>query len=297
MSPAVALAGIIKQIEIVKNNVGNAYIPAYGINGMGNMEVGEGYMVYATQDSVTLIYPSYDTVAKLKQHLSGAAAMLKLPAPKHYRIAMNTGNNATYIGKQVSMEGRLVPDSCEIGAFNGRGNLVGAGSVIRGRCAFAVWGNDPQSKGMNGCATGETISLKLWDGRQEYPLDFIAEKNMPSRYVVNGILTGSFVVPGGYFIKGYDLSRVYPNPFRDNVKIEFDIPEISGSSAQNIEINVFDFKGTLVRTIAKGTYAAGHYVVSWNVLTGREGGSASEIYFIQMKTRNFEKRVKIIRIK
>ncbi len=292
MDISAALGGISDQIVLVKNNAGYIYMPSLTINDIGNMEVGEGYLVYAIQ-SVTFTYPAVPA----KQRLSGAAIMLKLPPPKHYEISMNTGNNATYIGKRIVMEGRTAPDSCEIGAFNERGNLVGAGSVIRGRCAFAVWGNDPQTKVKNGCAINEAISLKLWDGKREYPLDFIADNNTPSRYVANGIFTGNFVVPEGFLIRKYDLTKVFPNPFRDNVKIEFDIPTINGVSVHDIEIKVFDFRGSLVQTIAKGNYKAGHYDLSWNGSIGRNGLPGSEIFVIQMKAQNFEKRVKIIRMR
>ena len=292
-----ALASIANQIFEVKNNAGEAYIPSLGINQIGNMEVGEGYMIYATQ-AVTFTYPSGNTgVGKGRLNSFDVTTTLKGPVLKHYRISMNTGNNATYIGKQVSMGGHPVPDSCEIGAFNVRGKLVGSGSVMCGKCVFTVWGNDQHTKRNDGCAINETITLKLWDGQQEYPLEFIVDNNSPSRYMINGILIGTFIVPEESSIKTYDLSKVFPNPFKDHINIAFDVPSMNGTSLQDIEINVFDFKGTLVHTLAKGKYAAGHYVLSWDFLNGRDGYQSSEIYVIQMKAQKFEKRVKVIRIR
>jgi hypothetical protein len=70
--------------------------------------------------------------------------MLQLPNPRHYAIHAITGNNATLLAKQVTIGGKTVADSSEIGAYDASGSLVGSGTVICGLAAFAVWGKDPQ---------------------------------------------------------------------------------------------------------------------------------------------------------
>ena len=62
------------------------------------------------------------------------------------------------------MEKSLVPDGSEVAAYDGQGNLVGSGVVMKGVTAFSVWGKDPQTKVKDGLTDGEAISLKLWDG-------------------------------------------------------------------------------------------------------------------------------------
>lgn len=52
-----ALTSINSRITIVKNNGGNIYVPSFGINTIGNMLPGQGYMVYLSQAS-TLNYPA-----------------------------------------------------------------------------------------------------------------------------------------------------------------------------------------------------------------------------------------------
>jgi hypothetical protein len=292
MDVAVAMAAVTDQVVLVKNNAGAIFMPSLEIDDIGNLHVGEGYLVYAIS-AISFTYPTNPT----QKRLATTAGLLKLPPPRHYRLSLNTGNNATYVGRTVTMEGHAVPDSCEIGAFNEQGTLVGAGAVIRGRCAITVWGKDLLAKSTRaGCAINEAVSFRLWDGKSEFPLDLTTDNSASSRYAVNGIVTGSLAVPEGFFIKKYDLSKVFPNPFRNNVKIEFDIPAITDASKQSIEINVFDIKGTLVATIAKGAYSAGHYEMGWNGSV-RNGMLGSEAYIIQMKAQNFEKRVKIIRMR
>lgn len=57
-------------------------------------------------------------------------------------------------------------------------------------------------------------------------------------------------------------------------------------------------KGSLVHQLLGGSnYAAGHYVVSWS---GELWGNAmvgSSMYVIQMKAANFDKRLKLFRIR
>jgi hypothetical protein len=53
----VALESIIPQIKLVKNNAGEIYWPAYGIDDIGTMYVGQGYMMNM-KTTTTLTYPS-----------------------------------------------------------------------------------------------------------------------------------------------------------------------------------------------------------------------------------------------
>jgi hypothetical protein len=52
-------------------------------------------------------------------------------------------------------------------------------------------------------------------------------------------------------------------------------------------------KGSLVHQIAKGSYVPGHYTVAWS---GVEGSLGSSIYVVQMKAKNFDKRIKLIKV-
>jgi hypothetical protein len=140
------------------------------------------------------------------------------------------------------------------------------------------------------------LSFKLWDGSREYSLDFVSSNGATSKYSTDGVYLGTLAVASGYFIKQFDLTRAYPNPFRSAVKISFDIPAISGMNNQNVELNVYDMRGSLVHQIAKGQYAPGHYTVEWSAAENRSGGVGSSIYIVRMKAKNFDKRIKLVRV-
>ena len=56
-------------------------------------------------------------------------------------------------------------------------------------------------------------------------------------------------------------------------------------------------KGSLVHQIARGNYKAGHYQVTWTGEAGRDAMLGSSVYVVQMKAKNFEKRLKIVRVR
>jgi|GEM_PF-1279604 len=107
---------------------------------------------------------------------------------------------------------------------------------------------------------------------------------------------GVLSVPDGYQITKFDLTRVYPNPFRRAAKIAFDVPTIAGVAEHSLEINVYDLKGSLVKQLANGKYQAGHYTVAWASSEGHEAATGSSVYIVRMKAANFDKRLKLFRI-
>jgi hypothetical protein len=291
-----ALASISSQLVIVKNNAGQVYWPGYSIDNIDSMLPGQGYKVLMST-AASLTYPTpLAGVAKRSTLAGKGQELLRLPNPVHYASHANTGNNATLLAKNVFLGDRTAPDSSEIGAYNASGNLVGAGTVIHGHAAFAIWGTDPVSKKTNACASGDKLSFKLWDGSREYPMEYVPANGAASKFSTDGVYLGTLAVASGYLIKQFDLSKVYPNPFRSVVKIAFDIPAISGMSSQDVEVNVYDLRGSLVHQIAKGLYAPGHYTVEWSAAENRSGGVGSSIYIVRMKAKNFDKRIKLVKV-
>jgi hypothetical protein len=296
-SIAHAMASIVDSVIIIKNNSGRTYWPSLEVDGIGVMAVGEGYKALMSAN-VSFTYPAPLSISTDKRTAASGSGstLLHLPDPCHYAVHANTGNNATLLAINVMVDNRAAKDSSEIGAYDPAGNLVGSGTVIHGRAAFAVWGADPISKKQDGCTLGAMITFKLWDGVQEYPLNYSPANGVEPKYAVDAVYLGSFSVPSGYFIKRFDLTNAYPNPFRGSVKIAFDVPTIAGVSEHSLEINVYDLKGSFVKQLATGKYQAGHYTVAWNCNDGRQALAGSSVYIVRMKAPNFDKRLKLIRI-
>ncbi len=146
MPIATALAGISGQIILAKDNEGNVYWLDTGINSIDTMRVGQGYWI-VTSAAATLTYPA--GAAKL---LSGEKMFLNPGTPRHYPKHPVTGNNASFYADRIELAGRAASDNCEVGAFDTKGALVGAGIVTGGRTAFAIWGNDRLISAGGGCS-------------------------------------------------------------------------------------------------------------------------------------------------
>jgi hypothetical protein len=78
-------------------------------------------------------------------------------------------------------------------------------------------------------------------------------------YGVNKILVAALVVPAEATPATFDLSRIYPNPFRGSVTISFDVPSVARMDRQEVAVSVYDLHGSLIDRLAKGTYLPGHY--------------------------------------
>jgi len=289
MPIATALAGIASQVEIAEDNEGNLYWPGYDIDQIDTMRVGEGYFI-VTSAAATLTYPTGDA-----KRVAEGKALLSLPAPRHYAKHRITGNNALFLARHIEVAGSAASDNCEVGAFDSQGSLVGAGTVVNGLTAFAIWGKDPMAKAKDGCDPAEKITFRLWDGQKEHPLEVTGGSD--PTYEANKVLIATLAVPAQAFISSFDLPRVSPNPFRGSVRIAFDVPALQSAADQEVEIGVYDMKGSLVQSLVKGRYAAGSYAVSWNGKPAGSLASGSSIYIVRMKANGFDKRLKLIEVR
>jgi hypothetical protein len=292
MPIANAMTSIATQLVLVKNGAGQIYWPDtnYNLNSIGNMQVGSGYQVYMSV-AASLVYPVGGPQSKAMA--ADRRPTIYLPNPRHFALSLNTGSNAAVLARRVMTNGASAPDSSEVAAFDSKGNLVGSGVVVHGMTAFSVWGKSVLNKNGPGCDPSEPITFKLWDGKQEYSLEFHGD--VEARYAKDGLFEAAMAVPSANFISKFALGEAYPNPFRDNIRISFDVPEVPGKSVQQVQINVYNLKGSLVARLADGKFTAGHYSVSWN------GGNAAELgsnmYIVEMKAVDFEKMLKLYRVK
>ncbi len=85
----------------------------------------------------------------------------------------------------------------------------------------------------------------------------------------------------------YSLGQNYPNPFNPSTKISFSLP-----SASEIKLEVYNSLGTLVKTIASGSFPAGNHSLSFNA-----GSLSSGVYFYRLNTATFTETKKMILIK
>jgi len=84
----------------------------------------------------------------------------------------------------------------------------------------------------------------------------------------NGQQPGSFVVYANY-----------PNPFNPTTTLRFDLPQ-----ATSVEVTIFDINGKRIRTLHKGTLAAGSHRLRWDGKNAQGQPVTSGVYFYSVKT-------------
>ena len=88
-------------------------------------------------------------------------------------------------------------------------------------------------------------------------------------------------------VLSYDLMQNYPNPFNPETVIRFNT-----ASDGNVSINVYDILGNKVSTLVNGFMKAGGHQVSF-----KPEGLTSGIYFYEMVTPGFSKKLKMLYLK
>ena len=83
------------------------------------------------------------------------------------------------------------------------------------------------------------------------------------------------------------LAQNYPNPFNPMTNISFQISKLS-----DIEINIYNIKGQLIKNLFKGKKSSGYHTISWNA-----AGLPCGTYFIKLKTTEYMNILKCILLK
>jgi hypothetical protein len=84
----------------------------------------------------------------------------------------------------------------------------------------------------------------------------------------------------------------FPNPFNPETTIAFSL-----SNMENVEINVYNVRGQLVRRLVSGEHAAGRHSVVWNGRDDSNRQVSSGVYFYKMKAGEFTAIQKMLLMK
>jgi hypothetical protein len=103
---------------------------------------------------------------------------------------------------------------------------------------------------------------------------------------------GSFKFYGAVEVEGnnemvYDLYQNYPNPFNPETVIKYSL-----ASDGMVTLNIYDILGTKISTLVNETQKAGTHQVSF-----KPGELPSGIYFYELVTPNFTKKLKMLFLK
>lgn len=89
-----------------------------------------------------------------------------------------------------------------------------------------------------------------------------------------------------------NLDRNYPNPFNPETTIRFSIKE-----GGNVQLNVYNLKGQLIRSLVNAQLSAGQHRIVWNGKDNNGNAVASGIYLYKMETANYSSMQKMMLMK
>jgi len=129
----------------------------------------------------------------------------------------------------------------------------------------------------------ESTAMGFYDGNWETGLgDYIGKRNLMIRLNLNdhaNIIDGTGAIPNQAF-----LGQNYPNPFRGNTQINFEL-----AAGSNVTFEVTDISGRKVMELNKGIMPAGKHLIELET-----GNLESGIYFYTMRAGNFIKTRQLV---
>ncbi len=88
------------------------------------------------------------------------------------------------------------------------------------------------------------------------------------------------------------LGHSFPNPMSAGSRVEFSL-----SSAENIQLDVFDVAGRRVRSLESGVRAAGQHSASWDGRAEDGSQAPSGVYVFRLKSGNHKLTTRMVRVR
>ncbi|MBZ0265326.1 peptidoglycan DD-metalloendopeptidase family protein [bacterium] len=246
---------ISDQLLIVLNDQGDFWIPEMGLDILGNMEPGKGYLAMVSED-VSFVYPEIE-LARVAPETKRTTQPEGSPAPTGapYIVLVNTDNLSEDIAMLSAYDGDL---------------LVGKAYVQDGEITpLVTWQGAPENN-LKGFISGNPIRLTgTTSTGKEFSLDHTQGAFGEGAYATLSIQHTSVPVE-------FSMSEPYPNPFNPSTSITISIP-----SRQKLTLRVYDLMGREVAVLYDGQVRAGTHKFTFN------GNSlASGVYFIRADHAN-----------
>lgn len=276
MSVLTVFAEISENVLIVKDNDGNIYMPSLNINTIGNMQLGQGYMIYANQQC-TLEYPANSLPKMLCSQYQDFTT--------RDNTFTNTGDNSTLIIKLKNIE-----NAAQLQIFNQEDMIVGKGKAINGISVITLWGDNDLTKEKDGAIKDEDLFLRIID-----------TKGMLTPYEINNIYnltTGKSVQLLKYNshdvilmeVQDHQISskmKLMPNPAGNSVLLEY-----NSTKLDFIQVYLYDAQGNKVKEYQFGNSFEGKISEKLDLHDVSSG-----IYSVVLKAGNSYFRDKLIIMK
>jgi hypothetical protein len=285
----IALAGIVPQLVLAKNDSGRFYIPRT-INTLGSMFPGRGYKLYVASAD-TLIYPFG---ARANAKAGSAVPVATLLAPQHFSAISQTSESYSLVILSASVNGRPLQFGDEIGVFTPAGQLVGAGVWPEsGPLGIAAWRQD-DGEARTGFVPGEKMLFRAWRrGGLGRPPSAASEEITVAAKFLRG--DGTFdhevfsilALEADPLPQKYQLHQSFPNPLHAAARqtvIRYELPQPG-----LVELRVYNLLGQAVRTLHQTALPAGFHEIAWDGRDEQGRLVAGGVYLYRLQVRGERK--------
>ncbi len=280
--PQVAVSGIVNNLIILKDEYGRFYVPRFDWTNIPALQRGKGYQVKVA-NACNLIWNVGE-----EGWCSHYNEYFEQSEPIYFKPVSATGRNMSLLIENCKLQ---IENYFEIGVFTASGLCVGTdfinlqSTIYNLQFGLPVWGDDPTTPEIDGALEGETLTFKIWDGKQERDIDI---KWLEGEGVYR---SDDFSYGRIYFLSDvpteFKLYPPFPNPFNETVKIKFDLPE-----RVKTQLVIYNLNGRLVKILKDGYLPAGRYIDTWC-----SDGLATGIYFVQLNAGKKREIYKLVLMK
>ena len=272
----VVLFDIVAAVDIIQDDEGMSFIPATGINTLGNMQPGAGYQVFlSTEEPETLYYNTDDLLSRR------IADNIRSYKQSEYFSFTTTGLPYVVAIDQVDMDnGKIqLKEGNEIALFDGE-LCVGA-TVFDGEFPISVtsWKAYPDA-GLPGFQHGNPIRAVVYlkESDIEVEMKLQSLEGYPDTFGGGPYAFVSLSGTSGLIPNSYALGQNYPNPFNPVTRINYQLPYSS-----DVRISIFNILGQEVATLVNSHQEFGYYQVNWNSKNTKGKKVSSGVYFYHLK--------------
>ena len=172
-------------LVIAKDFLGNAYLPDWNFNAIGDMVPGQAYQLKIN---------NADTLQYLSNDASYRFSSLTVTENKlsHFISSTVSDNNMTVIIKDAAWD--ILPEAgAEIAAYDKSGNFVGSAIYSSPVTVISVWGDDATTPYKDGLVVSEAVSFKLWTSGEVRDFNVADWFEGSSSYIVDAINVASAI--------------------------------------------------------------------------------------------------------
>ena len=210
-------------LVIAKDYSGNAYLPQFSYNGIGDMHPGQGYQLKTVEADV-LQYNASD--------VSYRASNVEVTnnTVSHFAKVAATDNNMTVVFEDAAWD-VLPTTGAEIAAFDKAGNLIGSASYTSPLTVLTVWGDDATTEAKEGSVLTETVTFKVWSNDLTSTFEVAKWTQGSANYDVNTINVAGAIVT---------------NVLTSAIAVERELVKVINVLGQEVDSNERSFRGEVL---------------------------------------------------